>query len=524
MKLAGPPAMMEVLLLTNRPAPMIPPMEIIVKWRPFSERLSSYFGAAGVGVVVWIISYTLGLAMRILPCFDVDPRIAEFRDRRAAPQLPLADQRQRVRGMRTVELARQPMRIPQGLVELCGRLAVAGAEYVLNLVRGPLGLARLQLAPQPVIRPARGHQDDGIDFQVELTAIVLARDAACAWTREIGAVLVQIAQGNPAGPNLVDPMTAVHLHAFFEKHALVVEGLHREDTVLGDIGGVADVGHLLALVGHVLRERDSHEMSVAVEDQHALARHRLSGGDLEGRQHMGQGSVGTGNRPEIGSAAIAATLRTGRNDDAVRAISKNLIGRHFADAKMNLDGFFQLGELDLPVRDHPPPFAQPRQRRHGLPVAAQILLGFAKVHHIAALAQNARALHARGSAAHHQNRAGPGGLREFFRMPAAPVFLADGHVLRAHDLAALLEFRHADIAADALADVLEPGFGDLGRQERISDRGARGADDVEHARTDQTDHVVRAGEAAVADHGYSRSQDRLALLDEWRHPAGFTKA
>ena len=37
-------------------------------------------------------------------------------------------------------------------------------------------------------------------------------------------------------------------------------------------------------------------------------------------------------------------------------------------------------------------------------------------------------------------------------------------------------------------------------------------------------HVVRAGEAAVADHGNGRSQDRLALLDEWRHPAGFAKA
>src|ERR1700688_1085673 len=153
MKLAGPPAMMEVLLLTNRPAPMIPPMEIIVKWRPFSERLSSYFGADCVGVVVSIISDPLGWR-RILPCFDVGPRIAEFRDRRAAPQLPLADPRQRGCGVRTVELARQPRRIPEGLVELCGRLAVAGAKYVLNLVRGPLGLARLQLAPQPVIRPA----------------------------------------------------------------------------------------------------------------------------------------------------------------------------------------------------------------------------------------------------------------------------------------------------------------------------------------------------------------------------------
>ena len=81
-------------------------------------------------------------------------------------------------------------------------------------------------------------------------------------------------------------------------------------------------------------------------------------------------------------------------------------------------------------------------------------------------------------------------LRELLRMPAAAIFLADGHVLSAHDLAALLELRHADIAADALADVLDAPFGDLGGQERIRDRGAGGADDVEHAGAYQCDHVV----------------------------------
>ena len=32
---------MAALLLTNNPAPMIPPMEIMAMWRGFSERLSS---------------------------------------------------------------------------------------------------------------------------------------------------------------------------------------------------------------------------------------------------------------------------------------------------------------------------------------------------------------------------------------------------------------------------------------------------------------------------------------------------
>ena len=37
--------MIAVLLLTNSPAPMIPPMEIMVRWRPLSDLLSSFFGA-----------------------------------------------------------------------------------------------------------------------------------------------------------------------------------------------------------------------------------------------------------------------------------------------------------------------------------------------------------------------------------------------------------------------------------------------------------------------------------------------
>src|ERR1700722_7936299 len=416
------------------------------------------------------------------------------------------------------------MRIPQGLVELRGRLAIAGAKYVLNLVRLPLGLARFQFAPQPVIGAARSHQDDGIDVEVEFAAIVFARDSARARLRKVGAVLVQIAQGNSAGLDLIDPMTGVNPHALLEQHALVVERLHGEDAVLSDIGGVANVGDFLALIGHVLRERDAHEMSVAIEDQHAPARHRLAGGDLEGRQYMRQRVVGAGNRPEIRAAAIAAPVRAGGEDDAVGAIAKYPVGGHLADAELHFDVFLQLGELYLPVRDHPAPFVQARQGCHGLPVAAQLLVGLAQVHHIAALAQNARAFHARGSAAHHQHRARLGGPGEFLRMPAAAIFLADGHVLSAHDLAALLELRDADVAADALADIFDPAFRNFVRQEWIRDVRARGADDVEHAGTDQAHHVVRAGEAAVADHGYGRSQDRLALLDEWRHPTGLAKA
>ncbi len=109
-------------------------------------------------------------------------------------------------------------------------------------------------------------------------------------------------------------------------------------------------------------------------------------------------------------------------------------------------------------------------------------------------------------------------------MPAAAIFLADGHVLSAHDLAALLKLRDADIAADALADVLDTAFRNLGRQEGIRNRWAGGADDVQHTRAYQCDHVVGTGEPAIADHGDAGPQNGLALFDERGHPAGFAKA
>ncbi len=77
MKLAGPPAMMLVLLLTKSPAPMIPPIDIMVKCRPFNERLSSYLGTVGADrsatdVVGWVIGHPL-LSRLILHRFYLDP-------------------------------------------------------------------------------------------------------------------------------------------------------------------------------------------------------------------------------------------------------------------------------------------------------------------------------------------------------------------------------------------------------------------------------------------------------------------
>ena len=71
-------------------------------------------------------------------------------------------------------------------------------------------------------------------------------------------------------------------------------------------------------------------------------------------------------------------------------------------------------------------------------------------------------------------------------MPAAPVLLAGGRVLGAADVAAAVGLRDADVAADALADLVEPALVDLARQERVGDRRAGGSDQVPDAAADRS--------------------------------------
>jgi hypothetical protein len=61
MKTAGPAAMMAVLLPTKRPAPMMPPIEIIAKCRLCSERLSCREDPDSGEMLCSVISGPLGL-------------------------------------------------------------------------------------------------------------------------------------------------------------------------------------------------------------------------------------------------------------------------------------------------------------------------------------------------------------------------------------------------------------------------------------------------------------------------------
>src|ERR1019366_741011 len=100
--------------------------------------------------------------------------------------------------------------------------------------------------------------------------------------------------------------------------------------------------------------------------------------------------------------------------------------------------------------------------------------------------------------------------RYALRMPSLAPLLAHRRVLRAADRRNGHVAAHADVAADALADVVDASLLDLPREERVGDARPRRADEVEHAAAHLVGHRVGRGEPPHAD-------DRLrgALL----HPA-----
>jgi hypothetical protein len=215
-------------------------------------------------------------------------------------------------------------------------------------------------------------------------------------------------------------------------------------------------------------------------------------------------------------------VRAGGDHGLVGAVIEHLLRRHLTDAEMDLD-IVELRELDLPIGDHPAPLRAARVTGDELPQAAELLLRLAQMHVIATHSQNPGALHAGGSAADHENRAGLLRRLEPLRMPAAAVFLARGRVLGAAQERLLLHPGDAHIAADTFADVVVASLFDLLGQERVGDRGPRRADDVALTAVDRFDHVVRAREAAVID-DRQVADDVLDLLDEGLHPVRLAEA
>ena len=182
----------------------------------------------------------------------------------------------------------------------------------------------------------------------------------------------------------------------------------------------------------------------------------------------------------------------------------------------------ELVDLDLPVVDDAGPFTQARQLRDPPHRAAHVVLRLDEMHAAhAALAEDHRALHAgRPGADDEHVVVGVRRFREPLRMPAAAVLLARSRVLRADQRRpADLPARDADVAADALADIVEPSLVDLLRQERVGRRRPAGGDDVELALVDRLGHQVRVRPAADPEHRLLGHRLDGGLPREARGPA-----
>ena len=140
---------------------------------------------------------------------------------------------------------------------------------------------------------------------------------------------------------------------------------------------------------------------------------------------------------------------------------------------------------------------------------AELAPGFGEMHFIPA--SRGRQCRLESCRARADNQHGTFGLlrRDDFWVPAAPPLLAHRRVLRAAQVGRGIVARHTHITADAFADLVDPPFLDLLRQERIGDRGPRRADEVHDASPNLRDHRVRRGEAPHADHRLARQ-----LFDE----------
>ena len=121
-------------------------------------------------------------------------------------------------------------------------------------------------------------------------------------------------------------------------------------------------------------------------------------------------------------------------------------------------------------------------------------------HRVSPLPQRHRGLEARRTAAHHEHRlvgmAGPVDLR----VPPSPPLLAHRGVLGAADGRHREIARDADVAADALSDLIGPSLGDLGRQEWVGDGGAGCSDEVDHSLAHHSGHGVGRSEPPDAHH------------------------
>ena len=138
----------------------------------------------------------------------------------------------------------------------------------------------------------------------------------------------------------------------------------------------------------------------------------------------------------------------------------------------------QLLDLVRAVVAHARPLGEARQRGFVSHPPPKLTRGFGQPDPVAALSERERTFQASRSGSDHEHR-GIGALGlDPFGMPAAAPLLAHSRVLRASHGRLQMLPGHADIAADAFADVVETALLDLAGNEGIGDRRAGAADEV----------------------------------------------
>ena len=182
----------------------------------------------------------------------------------------------------------------------------------------------------------------------------------------------------------------------------------------------------------------------------------------------------------------------------LEAEAQNVIRRQVAIA-IEFD-VGSLGDLPHPVIGNPAPGGQSRKlafQRH----AASRLHGLLGQRHIVTpAAQHHRRFQSGGPRTDYQHFRWRIARPDRFRVPPAPPFLTERWVLGAARRRHGEVSRHAHVAADTLADILDAPLFDLFRQVRIGDRRPCRADEIENAVANESHHGIGRGEAANADH------------------------
>src|SRR6267142_4059375 len=128
---------------------------------------------------------------------------------------------------------------------------------------------------------------------------------------------------------------------------------------------------------------------------------------------------------------------------------------------------------------------------------------------ISASAQESCTLEPGRTRTDYKERVLSGSRRYDFRVPALSPLFTHGGILRAPDRCHSVVARHADIASDAFANVVDVSVLDLFGQEGVGDGGAGSPDHVEDPASNLRHHGIRRRKAAHADHGLGGQ-----LLDE----------